>query len=195
MRKHLENILDWIQNIVFWYMDELQMDLVRSLCQEKGNLDFEEPCWVFSMWPNKSLSVIEKRDDLLVRPVGPKHSRLVDSFWKFKDEGTEDMIRKLCEEGKVFGAFHGEDDAPAAWMFEYNSGALGNLYTREEFRGRGFASEVVLAITKDAASRGLEPYVHIADWNTPSMALFTKLGLTKQTKACWMGFSNKSLEI
>merc|ERR1719319_583378 len=72
MRNYLENILDWKTNIVFWGIDELQMDLVRSLCQEKGNLDFEEPCWNFLMWPNKSLPVIAKRDDLVVRPVTPE---------------------------------------------------------------------------------------------------------------------------
>ena len=64
---------------------------------------------------------------------------------------------------------------------------MGLLFTKPEFRGRGFARICVAALSKHLfRSLEIPPNVYIENDNSVSRTMFTKLGFEKMFPAAWM---------
>jgi predicted GNAT family acetyltransferase len=64
---------------------------------------------------------------------------------------------------------------------------MGLLYTKPEFRGRGYARKCVKALSKhlfDALD--IPPNVYIENDNSVSMSMFEKMGFERMFPAAWM---------
>ena len=59
------------------------------------------------------------------------------------------------------------------------------VYTPDEFRRKGYAAIIILAISKEMFARGLDPHAYVLKVNKPSAALFTKLGFELADTITW----------
>jgi predicted GNAT family acetyltransferase len=53
---------------------------------------------------------------------------------------------------------------------------MGMLHTLQEFRRRGYAAVVVRALASKIIQDGAQPFCHIVEGNSSSLALFRSLG-------------------
>lgn len=65
-------------------------------------------------------------------------------------------------------------------------GALGVLYTVDEYRGRGFAKICMQFMSKHVQSIGLTPFTYVETDNVASIALMEKLGFEPVQECLWI---------
>jgi predicted GNAT family acetyltransferase len=65
-------------------------------------------------------------------------------------------------------------------------GALGVLYTLEEFRGQGFAKICMQFMAKHVQDIGLTPFAYVETDNFASIALMEKLGFEPVEDCLWI---------
>lgn len=65
---------------------------------------------------------------------------------------------------------------------------IGDVYTKPEYRGRGYAKIATSAITRDAIIAGTIPLLHVNENNTPAIKLYKKLGYKIIRKRPWIRF-------
>ncbi len=64
------------------------------------------------------------------------------------------------------------------------------VYTRPEFRGKGYASEVCSTITAQMINQGKEVFLYVSKDNLPALRVYKKLGF-KETGHVFLSFSAK----
>ena len=133
-------------------------------------------------------------DDWKIDFLGQDHVDLVLSTWKYSDKGVASgMLSSLMERKRVQGVFPAASLQPAAWVTLYSYGTLGMLHTREEFRRKGLARQLMVAAGRRVREEwGLTPLVHIEEDNTASQTLFISLGYIKGRPAIWTAFPEPS---
>lgn len=83
------------------------------------------------------------------------------------------------------GLFHKVDKQVVSFGLFAHYGGIGMLYTLQEFRRKGYAAIVILAISKELVARGLNPHAYVLHVNKPSAALFRKLGFEVADNITW----------
>ncbi len=69
--------------------------------------------------------------------------------------------------------------------------AIGDVYTRPEYRGRGYAKIVTSAVTRDAINSGAIAVLHVRADNLPAIRVYRKLGYTVIAERIWIIFKPK----
>ena len=68
---------------------------------------------------------------------------------------------------------------------------IADVYTREKFRGRGFAKIATSAITRDAIQCSGKAMLHVREDNKPAIRVYEKLGYRVIGRRCWYFFKPK----
>lgn len=68
---------------------------------------------------------------------------------------------------------------PEVWI-------IGDVYTRPEHRGRGYAKIATSAITRDAVVSGAKALLHVEKGNTPAIAVYRTLGFKALRARPWV---------
>ncbi len=76
---------------------------------------------------------------------------------------------------------------PAAWIMTQDDGAMGFLTVLPEYRRRGYATDLSLALIGRLRSLGRMPFVQIEEDNVKSMNLARKLGFVPDRRVTWVG--------
>lgn len=74
----------------------------------------------------------------------------------------------------------------AAWAITHDDGAIGALHVLDEFRKKGYASEVVINLVHKIRNIGMIPIAQIEEKNKPAIRLFEKLGFVKDRNVTWL---------
>ena len=86
---------------------------------------------------------------------------------------------KCLEIGESVGVYkkmeNGEEEL-VSWAVQYERGAIGHVYTLENYRHQGFAIVVVYELSKKLRAKGMTPIAEVIENNWPAHALFQKLG-------------------
>ncbi len=74
----------------------------------------------------------------------------------------------------------------AAWAITHDDGAIGALHVLDEFRKKGYASEVVISLVQKIRNIGMIPIAQIEEKNKSAIKLFEKLGFVKDRRVTWL---------
>ena len=128
------------------------------------------------------------------RAVRLNSSKISDFIELKKVQGRmltfEDALKSL-ENWRYYGVY--ADDVlasiactyvrmPEIWM-------IGDVYTKPEFRGRGFAKIATSAITRDAINSGAKAMLHVREDNLPAIKVYENLGYKKIRSKKWIYFT------
>jgi len=95
-----------------------------------------------------------------------------------------ETIRKLA----VYGIFINEKlvssaqalvQLPEVWI-------VGGVYTQPEYRNKGFATQVVYALTKEALRKAKSASLFVRSNNYPALRVYTKIGYKKIGERVWV---------
>ena len=130
-------------------------------------------------------------EELAVRldPSNPHH---LEQFLELKREAgvSEAGALYAIRAFRYYGVF--EDGVLASVACAYlrlpEVWAIGDVYTREEYRGRGYAKAATSAITADALRAGAIALLHVAEDNAPALRVYRALGYREVRRKPWVFF-------
>ncbi|CAM9145246.1 unnamed protein product [Phaeothamnion confervicola] len=87
-------------------------------------------------------------DHVTFGPLTADDAPIVNDHWRFKKSGSLEMTEAMIARGPTVGAR--VDGQLASWCLVYHDlNALGMLFTRKEWRGRGLAKAVVIRLLRE----------------------------------------------
>lgn len=131
------------------------------------------------------------------RPVSPDRAVLLsaehlDQFLEIKriqgrplePEAAAEKLKRwryygVLEEGELVSIACAYLRLPEVWI-------VGDVYTRPEFRGRGYAKISTSAVVRDALSSGARALLHVKEGNEPAIRLYRSLGYEVVSKKLWI---------
>lgn len=188
---------DWVY-ILSESRDEL-LELTESLTNQDNNFALVE-AWMVPLlargrqvkWQMASLR-LQLPQGASLPPLGatpvrllPEHADAIYRLWPYAGITTLAYTRDRIARGHSAAIFHG--DEPVAWAITHDDGAIGFLFVREEYRGRGYAQDVTVAIARQLQELGKPAFVHIEPDNEKSLSLARKLGFVEKGTVMWVGF-------
>lgn len=173
--------------VMFQAINERNYKLMDDLVKAK-NINVPHLYVNNNFWlpPDKSRNIqIECPDDLYIDFLDPSHAEVVNDSWPHKFEGSLEYIRLVIQINFGLGLFRKADKQLVSFGVFPHYGGIGMLYTPEAFRRKGYAAIVILAISKEIVTRGLNPHAYVLHVNKPSAALFRKLGFEVADNITW----------
>jgi predicted GNAT family acetyltransferase len=124
------------------------------------------------------------------RPVKRLDMSDVHQLVLLREEVTEQSLAtytNLIQTFAVYGVFVHEElvsssqafvQLPEVWV-------IGRVYTRPEYRNRGFATQVTYALTKEALEKANFAVLFVRSDNYPAIRVYTKIGYRKIDERIW----------
>lgn len=107
---------------------------------------------------------------------------------KYKEFIDTGYIRDRIRKG--IGTGIAEDGRLVAWALTHDDGAIGFLNVLEDYRRKGYGSDVTAAIIGKQLERGEVPFVHVEPENQASLRLARKAGFRENGRVHWIKLRN-----
>ncbi|QIW22788.1 GNAT family N-acetyltransferase [Sulfolobus sp. S-194] len=182
--------------IILYAENEATVTKLLSLIKEDKFVLFIEPKWKYllnfsnmKIYPEiimicKSPSVFRRED--VRRLTAEDSDKIIELYGK--DRGG--LIVQMLRDNKTtaYGLFLGNKLVSAAytWIETKDVGIIGGVFTREEFRNRGFASSVVSELAEDIVNRGKIASLYVREDNTSAIHVYRKIGFNEYWKRLWV---------
>jgi len=118
------------------------------------------------------------------RPLTVEDAEIINETWEHKYEDSIEYIRKRILANDSVGIE--VDGKLVAWVLIHDDGALGCLYVLPEYRGKGYAKDVMITLSEKIRKKGKLPFAHVLDYNENSLGLTANLGFTSNGKIYWI---------
>jgi hypothetical protein len=151
--------------------------------RSRFKIDWESRCALY-YYPNEKvdLSVIKNP----VRPIEIKDAETIDYYYTYRDDTSLERI-KIDIEKRDSSAIYVDDDI-ACWVLIHNDNSMGIMYTKEEYRKRGYAVDVTVDLTNKILKSGRTPFLQINEANNMSPGLARKCGFIHEgVYSDWFG--------
>lgn len=162
----------------------------RPLAQKIRNrfkVEWESRCALYYFPKNElDLSLIKNP----VQPAEIKDAETIDYYYTYKDETSLERI-KLDLEKRNSSAVYVNGDI-ACWVLIHNDNSMGIMYTKEEYRNKGYAVDVTIDLTNKILKTGRIPFLQITEANNMSPGLAKKCGFINEgVFSDWFGIIAK----
>uniref|UniRef100_A0A7C4CAR7 GNAT family N-acetyltransferase n=1 Tax=candidate division WOR-3 bacterium TaxID=2052148 RepID=A0A7C4CAR7_UNCW3 len=137
------------------------------------------PCFMFVLDDPRRLRAPGHR----VEPLRPDDAPLIVSQWPYGRSRSyvASRIRRLPAVGiRRRGQL-------VAWALTHDDGSMGFLHVLAEYRGRGMARSLTVALCKQLLRLGLLPFNYIVQTNRASIKLTTSMGFRRVGEYGWFG--------
>ncbi len=109
-----------------------------------------------------------------VKSIDIKDAEIINHYYTYKDETSLSRIKDDIV-NRPSSAIYVDGDI-ASWVLIHNDNSMGIMYTKEEYRGRGYAEEVTIDLANKILKSGGTPFLTIVDENEMSPGLARKCG-------------------
>lgn len=168
--------------------------------------------WVCERSSNEECLFDELKNDLpqgiFIRPLCQDDADLVNECWEYKSDSSLQMIQKMIlASEETFGGCVGltVDGKLVSWVCRYLDGTIGMLFTKENYRKKGYAAWVLMAAVSSIRTMSNRQSVsstfsnkrlvsYIVDSNKASQRLYRKLGWVRVSDAVWCAFETRNIE-
>jgi len=175
------------------------MDLVSVLTPQDENFALIQP-WMLTIlaqgrkprWQFESRKLLLPLATTLPTPrtkpipLRPAQAKTIFNLWPYAKLTTLEYTLDRITRGQSAAVF--VDNSPVAWAITHDDGAIGFLYVREAYRGKGYAMDVTVSIVQQLRSHDKPGFVHIDSNNHKSLALAKKLGFEERGSVIWVGY-------
>jgi len=155
---------------------------IAEKIKKRYEVTWENPCALYYLpKENLDLSLIKNP----VQSLEVKDAEFVDKFYEFRGSHSLEAIRKDIELRPSSAVF--VDGEPVCWVLVHDDNSMGIMYTREEYRRKGYAVEVTIDLAAKIYERGNIPYLQIIDRNNMSPGLAKKCNFVNCGYVNWFG--------
>ena len=130
---------------------------------------------------NLDLSLIKNP----VKAINMEDAAVVDEFYTYRHPGSIEIIKKDILNRPSSAVYVNGDIA--SWVLVHKDNSMGIMYTKEEYRKKGYAIDVSIDLVSKIISEGKIPFLQIVNNNTMSPGLAAKCNFVKHGYADWFG--------
>ncbi|NBG87077.1 GNAT family N-acetyltransferase [Isachenkonia alkalipeptolytica] len=103
---------------------------------------------------------------------------------KYQEYTSKEYIIERIQKGIGLGIY--KNEKLVAWILTHDDGAMGFLHVLPEYRGKGYARELSIAMIRKLREQGEITFIHIEEDNKESMSLSRKMGFVKERLVHWV---------
>lgn len=151
----------------------------RHALAEHWTIVMEHTCWLYYL-KGRPIGRATHR----VRPLEPRHARLVARHWSHGGPDAAEYLRGRIKDGPACAVF--EKGRPVSWALMQDDGQLGVMFTLPRARGRGYAKSVALGLSRAVRARGRTPFLYTLQSNKPAQRLAEKIGFHRWGDYRWL---------
>lgn len=153
---------------------------ILPLIKARWNVKHETPMWRMVLDPTRFPSLLSEGVTRLGRVDLPALEALY-ADGQLTGEVPDFFNPPMLEQGAFYGVWEADRLAAAAGTHlvstELSVGAVGNVYTRRDRRGRGLAARVTSAVTAELLRMGLTTIaLNVNQHNLPAQRVYERLG-------------------
>lgn len=112
-------------------------------------------------------------------------AEVVDNLWPNKHQGSLFLIKRLIQLNPNIAAFD-ENDELMGWCLRLQSGPLGALQIKPNFKRRGIATLLIIAMCKILANMDQDTFALVNHSNIAASHMFLKLGFKQADDTYWL---------
>lgn len=138
-------------------------------------VNWVSPCSLYYL-PKKEVDLSLIKHPL--QDVEMKDAETIDHFYTFRDETSLERIKKDLG-NRPSSAVYVDGDI-ASWVLVHNDNSMGIMFTKEEYRGKGYAVDVTIDLADKILKSGRTPFLQIVEGNNMSPGLARKCGFVHE---------------
>jgi hypothetical protein len=120
-----------------------------------------------------------------VKDIDLEDAKTVDEFYTYRYPGSIEKIKKDILNRSTSAVYNKNDIA--SWVLVHNDNSMGIMYTKEEYRKKGYAVDVTIDLASKIISQGKVPFLQIVKANTMSPGLAAKCNFVNHGYTDWFG--------
>lgn len=177
----LEEMLEALFKDNFYGFSGVYRPLAEKI-RNKYLVNWESRCALYYLpKENLNLSLIKNP----VKSIDLKDANVVDEFYTYRHPGSIEEIKKDIL-NRPSSAVYVNDDI-ASWVLVHKDNSMGIMYTKEEYRKKGYAVDASIDLASKIINQGKIPFLQIVQSNTMSPGLATNCNFVKHGYADWFG--------
>lgn len=149
---------------------------------KRYQVNWESRCALY-YYPKRSVDLYCIKNK--VSSIDIKDAEIIDEFYTYRDEESLKEIKKNINYRETSAIY--ANDEIASWVMIHNDDSMGIMYTKEKYRGLGYAVDVTLDLMSRIIRKGKIPYLQINEHNGMSPGLAAKCGFITHGYADWFG--------
>ena len=177
----LEEMLENLFKDNFYGFSGVYRPLAEKI-RKRYSITWESRCALYYL-PEKNLNLSLIKNP--VKAVDLEDAKTVDEFYTYRYPGSIEKINKDLL-NRPSSAVYIDSDI-ASWVLVHNDNSMGIMYTKEEYRKRGYAIDVTIDLASKIISQGKVPFLQIVESNTMSPELAANCNFVKHGYADWFG--------
>lgn len=155
---------------------------ISDVIKNRYTKDWENDCDFYYI-PKENYDRVSLKSN--VRSIDINDAKYIDDHYNHKNSHTLYEIQEAISNRPSSAIYI--DNEIVSWVLVHEDGSLGIMYTLEDHRGKGFAFDVALDLSRKIINAGNIPFLQIISTNTMSPGLAKKIGFVKKFEADWFG--------
>lgn len=177
----LDEMLEGLFKDNFYGFSGVHRPLAEKI-RKRYSLTWESRCALHYLpEENLDLSLIKNP----VNDIDLEDAKAVDDFYTYRYPGSIEKIKKDILNRPSSAVYVNNDIA--SWVLVHNDNSMGIMYTKEEYRKKGYAVDATIDLASKIISQGKIPFLQIVKSNTMSPELAAKCNFVKHGYADWFG--------
>jgi hypothetical protein len=169
-----DQFLDEVLNILYkdgYYGFSGVYRLLAQKIKKKFKIEWESRCALY-YYPGNDINTSLIKNPVQCAKISDAET--IDYYYTYKDETSFEKIKDDLEKRHSSAVYVNGDIA--CWVLTHNDNSMGIMYTREEYRKKGYAVDVTIDLTKKILKSGRVPFLQITQDNIMSPGLAKKCG-------------------
>lgn len=123
--------------------------------------------------------------NITLKPLSADNAEVVDNLWPNKHHGSLFLIKRLIQMNPNIAAFD-ENSELMGWCLRLQSGPLGALQVQPNFKRRGIATLLIIAMCKILENMNQDTFALVNYSNIAASQMFLKLGFKQSDDTYWL---------
>jgi hypothetical protein len=177
----LDEMLEGLFKDNFYGFSGVYRPLAEKI-RKKYSLTWESRCALHYLpEENLDLSLIKNP----VKAIDLEDAKTVDEFYTYRYPGSIEKIKKDILNRPTSAVYNKNDIA--SWVLVHNDNSMGIMYTKEEYRKKGYAVDTTIDLASKIMSQGKVPFLQIVKANIMSPGLAAKCNFVNHGYTDWFG--------
>lgn len=155
----------------------------------KGSAEIEKELLATRFYYPEGQPLPQPPEGVTLEELSPEETALVYEESEYREYLSQTYLSTLITEGISAGVR--EENRLVAWGIAHDDLAIGNLHVLPEYRRRGYARAITIALASALREEGFLPTLYIEPGNEPSRRLAESLGFREDRNVVWINLKRE----
>lgn len=150
--------------------------------KSKYPVEWENNCVLYYYDISNHNNIKIKRD---IIDIDIKDAKEVNEYYTYRSKGSLYWIKESIMNRPTAAIYNNNE--LISWLLIHDDNSLGPIYTKAEYRNKGYAIDVTLHMVNKLSHNNKIPFLHVVKDNKPSHRLAKKCGFKEYGTCEWFG--------